>query len=127
LSHKLLFDDHAQIEESDAVLIIGTTLEVYSVFRLVRAAFRAGIPLAIINQGETRIEREAPKLIKTDIAKGSSVVVSSTSTTSDNKDLVLSDTELAEVERQIEGIIQFKTNKDCNHILSELAAYYQNI
>jgi hypothetical protein len=37
---------------------VGSSLEVYSAFRLVRSAVRANIPMAIVNMGITRPERE---------------------------------------------------------------------
>ena len=100
-----------QIENCDGVLIAGTTLEVYSVFRLVRTVFRAGIPLAIINKGETRIEREAPQLC----AAGGL------------DEVKLEGKSANSPENQIEQIIQFRSNEDCGLVLSELSTYYQNI
>ena len=44
--------------ESQGVLVIGSSLEVYSAYRLVRSAIREGIPVAIVNMGITRPERE---------------------------------------------------------------------
>jgi NAD-dependent SIR2 family protein deacetylase len=38
--------------------VVGSSLEVYSAYRLVRAAMREGIPVAIVNMGVTRVERE---------------------------------------------------------------------
>lgn len=44
----------AQLLEADAVLVIGTSLMVYSSFRFVRLAADNAIPIACINQGLTR-------------------------------------------------------------------------
>lgn len=45
------------MERSDALLVVGTSLEVFSAFRFVHAANAQGKPIAIINFGETRAER----------------------------------------------------------------------
>ena len=42
--------------ESRGVLLMGTTCQVFSCFRLVREANDAGIPIAAINQGKTRVD-----------------------------------------------------------------------
>lgn len=42
--------------EADAVLVIGTSLMVYSAFRFVKAAQEKGIPIAAINVGPTRAD-----------------------------------------------------------------------
>jgi NAD-dependent SIR2 family protein deacetylase len=46
------------VENSDALLVVGTSLEVFSAYRFVRAANKAGKPIAIVNFGETRAERD---------------------------------------------------------------------
>ena len=45
------------MNKSDGVLIIGTSLEVFSAYRFVDKANQLGKPIAIINNGETRAER----------------------------------------------------------------------
>ena len=85
------------------MLIVGTTLEVYSVFRLVRAAFQSGVPIAILNQGETRVEREALNLL-----------ASSNNLRINHK-------------LGIDEIIQFKSDGDCGKILATLSSLYRNI
>ena len=45
------------LTESDAVLVAGTSLMVFSAFQFVREAARLGKPVAAINQGETRGDR----------------------------------------------------------------------
>lgn len=47
-----------QIDQSDGVLIVGTSLEVFSAYRFVDRAHRRGLELAIVNFGETRAERQ---------------------------------------------------------------------
>lgn len=44
---------------SEAVLVLGSSLEVYSGYRFVLAAYEAGIPVAIINIGKTRADNLA--------------------------------------------------------------------
>jgi NAD-dependent SIR2 family protein deacetylase len=46
----------ACLEESDAMLIVGSSLMVYSGFRFVDAAARAGKPIAAVNLGRTRAD-----------------------------------------------------------------------
>ena len=44
------------LEQSKLLLIVGTSLMVFSGFRFVRAATRAGVPIAIVNRGVTRAD-----------------------------------------------------------------------
>lgn len=44
------------LEQSDAVLVIGSSLMVHSGWRHVQAAHSRGLPLAILNQGQTRAD-----------------------------------------------------------------------
>ena len=44
------------IEEADAMLIVGSSLMVYSGFRFVETAVRAGKPVAAVNLGRTRAD-----------------------------------------------------------------------
>ncbi len=44
----------ALLEACDAVLVVGSSLHVWSGYRFVRAAAEAGKPIAIVNLGETR-------------------------------------------------------------------------
>ena len=44
------------IDESDAMLVVGSSLMVYSGFRFVRYANEKGIPIGAINQGKTRAD-----------------------------------------------------------------------
>ena len=45
-------------KNADGLLVVGSSLEVLSAYRFVRAAANDNIPIAIINQGTTRAERE---------------------------------------------------------------------
>ncbi len=44
------------VDEADALLVVGSSLMVYSAYRLVRAAAAAGKPLVAINLGRTRAD-----------------------------------------------------------------------
>jgi NAD-dependent SIR2 family protein deacetylase len=44
------------LEKADAMLVVGSSLMVYSGFRFVQAAARAGMPIAAINMGRTRAD-----------------------------------------------------------------------
>ena len=48
-----------KLKESDALLAIGTSLEVYSSFRFIVAATDRNIPIAILNIGKTRGDKYA--------------------------------------------------------------------
>lgn len=49
----------ARIEEADAVLVVGSSLAVWSGYRFVRAAAQRQIPIAIVNIGVTRGDEHA--------------------------------------------------------------------
>ncbi|MFC6840126.1 NAD-dependent protein deacetylase [Xanthomonas theicola] len=44
----------AHLQRADAMLVVGSSLMVYSGFRFVQAAARAGLPIAAVNLGRTR-------------------------------------------------------------------------
>ena len=44
------------LAESDAVLVVGTSLVVASAYRIVRNAAKAGLPIAAVNDGRTRAD-----------------------------------------------------------------------
>jgi NAD-dependent SIR2 family protein deacetylase len=46
----------AKLEDADAMLIVGSSLMVYSGFRFVQAAARRGMPISAINLGRTRAD-----------------------------------------------------------------------
>jgi NAD-dependent SIR2 family protein deacetylase len=45
-----------RLEQADAVLVVGSSLMVYSGYRFVQAAAQAGQPVAAINLGRTRAD-----------------------------------------------------------------------
>ena len=45
-----------RLESADAMLVVGSSLMVYSGFRFVQAAAKKGIPIAAINLGRTRAD-----------------------------------------------------------------------
>lgn len=47
---------HRHLQQADAVLVVGSSLMVYSGFRFVQAAARAGLPVAAVNLGLTRAD-----------------------------------------------------------------------
>ena len=44
------------LQSSDAVLVVGSSLMVYSGYRFVRSAHESGLPIAIVNRGRTRAD-----------------------------------------------------------------------
>lgn len=46
------------VKGADGVLVVGSSLAVHSAYRHVRAASLSGIPIAVVNVGETRAEAE---------------------------------------------------------------------
>jgi NAD-dependent SIR2 family protein deacetylase len=44
------------VDDAEALLVLGSSLTVFSGYRFARAAARRGIPLAIVNQGPTRAD-----------------------------------------------------------------------
>lgn len=58
----------AALTASDAMLVIGSSLMVYSGFRFARLAAEAGLPVAILNHGTTRADPLATLKIDADIA-----------------------------------------------------------
>jgi NAD-dependent SIR2 family protein deacetylase len=44
------------LEQADAMLIVGSSLMVYSGFRFAQTAARLGIPIAAVNIGRTRAD-----------------------------------------------------------------------
>ena len=58
----------AALAESDAMLVVGSSLMVYSGFRFARMAAEAGRPLAILNRGTTRADDLATLKLDADIA-----------------------------------------------------------
>lgn len=57
-----------QADACDGLLVIGSSLEVYSAYRLVDRVAKRGVPIAIINMGETRAERSGlPIALKAEV------------------------------------------------------------
>ncbi len=47
---------HEHLARADALLVVGSSLMVYSGYRFVQAAARAGLPIAALNRGHTRAD-----------------------------------------------------------------------
>ncbi len=58
------------VEDCDAVLVIGSSLTVFSGFRICRDAHRAGKPIAALNQGKTRADELLNLKLEVDCAQG---------------------------------------------------------
>ena len=50
---------HERLLESDSLLIVGSSVEVYSSYRFVHAAWQQNKPVAILNIGPTRADKLA--------------------------------------------------------------------
>ncbi|CAM9172162.1 unnamed protein product, partial [Ectocarpus fasciculatus] len=61
-----------EIENSDGVLVVGSSLEVFSAFRLIRRAIELRKPIAVLNLGETRLHRFSRDTVLDDAASSSS-------------------------------------------------------
>lgn len=61
----------AELDGADALLVVGSSLMVYSGFRFARAAAEAGKPIAIVNLGRTR----ADELVALSIAEDCSLLI----------------------------------------------------
>ncbi len=55
------------LQASDAMLVAGSSLMVYSGFRFARMAHEAGLPIAILNRGRTRADDLAALKLDTDV------------------------------------------------------------
>ena len=61
----------AAVDVADGLLVVGSSLAVHSAFRHVRAASQKGVPIALINVGETRAEAEGlPGILKIEAPAG---------------------------------------------------------
>ncbi|XP_072163798.1 NAD-dependent protein lipoamidase sirtuin-4, mitochondrial-like [Diadema setosum] len=58
-----------KVDESDAVLVIGSSLEVYSGYRFVHTAWQSNKPIAIVNIGNTRADKLEPLKIEAKISE----------------------------------------------------------
>lgn len=61
---------HAAVQNSDGLLVVGSSLAVHSAFQYVRAADKQGIPIAILNIGETRAQAEGIKALHIEAPAG---------------------------------------------------------
>lgn len=57
------------LQRSDALLVVGSSLMVYSGFRFARQAEQAGQPIVIVNQGRTRADGLAARRFSTDCGR----------------------------------------------------------
>jgi NAD+-dependent protein deacetylase sirtuin 4 len=68
--HRVALCTHT-VEAAEGILVVGTSLAVHSAYRHVRAASARGIPVVILNVGETRAEAEGlPHLLKVEAPAG---------------------------------------------------------
>lgn len=58
------------VHQADGLLVVGSSLAVHSAFRHVRAACQQGVPVAILNVGETRAELEGLEVTKIEAPAG---------------------------------------------------------
>jgi NAD-dependent SIR2 family protein deacetylase len=58
----------AALDESDALLVVGSSLMVWSGYRFVRAARERDLPVAVVNLGRTRADHEVSLKIEDDCA-----------------------------------------------------------
>lgn len=57
---------YAAVEDCDALLVVGSSLMVFSGLRFVRAATKQGVPVAILNRGRTRADDDAQLKVDAD-------------------------------------------------------------
>ena len=60
----------AAVDHCDGLLVVGSSLAVHSAFRHVKSAHKQGIPIAILNVGETRAEIEQLNVLKIEAPAG---------------------------------------------------------
>jgi NAD-dependent deacetylase sirtuin 4 len=61
------------VEHSDGLLVVGSSLAVHSAFKHVRAARQQGIPVCILNVGQTRAETEGLDVLKIEAPIGTTL------------------------------------------------------
>ena len=66
------YDD---LRQADAMLVVGSSLMVYSGFRFARAAAQAGLPIAAINRGKTRADEFIELKLEIDCATALAAVL----------------------------------------------------
>ena len=57
------------LQASDAMLVAGSSLMVYSGFRFARMAHEAGLPVAVVNRGRTRADGFAALRLEADVGE----------------------------------------------------------
>ncbi len=62
-------DARAGVDRADALLVVGSSLMVFSGFRFARQAAEQGKPIAIVNQGQTRADDLATLKVEADCAQ----------------------------------------------------------
>jgi len=63
----------AAVDNADGILVVGSSLAVHSAYRHIRAANQKGIPIAVLNVGETRAEKEGLDVLKIEAPAGSTL------------------------------------------------------
>jgi NAD-dependent SIR2 family protein deacetylase len=58
----------AALDQADGLLVVGSSLTVYSGYRFVRAARERGLEVALVNLGRTRADGEVALAIRDDCA-----------------------------------------------------------
>jgi NAD-dependent SIR2 family protein deacetylase len=66
---------YAALRRADAMLVLGSSLMVYSGFRFVREASRLGLPVAAVNRGVTRADELLSFKLHTDCAAALGTVI----------------------------------------------------
>ena len=56
LKNKVREESFERIDSASALLVVGSSLQVFSAYRIVKKAHERQIPIAILNVGETRAD-----------------------------------------------------------------------
>ena len=75
----------AAVADADALLVVGSSLQVFSAFRLARAAAQASLPIAILNFGPTRADELATLKIDCDAAEVLPIIATRLGTRADER------------------------------------------
>jgi NAD-dependent SIR2 family protein deacetylase len=76
--HTRVLAARAALDDADAMLVVGSSLMVYSGYRFARMAHDSGLPLAILTRGVTRADALATLKLEVDCAALAAAVVEST-------------------------------------------------
>ncbi len=60
---------YQHLQQADAMLVVGSSLMVYSGFRFAQAAAKAGLPVAALNRGRTRADGLLSLKVEADCAQ----------------------------------------------------------